>query len=177
VLLGADISDAFHQVPLHPSERRFTLAAVGNYVYEFQVLVFGSGSAPTIWGRYAAFLGRTVMAVVGPDRFRAEIYVDDPIFAAAGTPGEINRRLTMALLWTAILGFPVSWPKAEGGKSVRWIGAQASVRPLCFEVSVPADKVAELLSLLNDTLAKPIISKRELASLAGKLIFSPDSSR
>ena len=57
VLLGADISDAFHQVPLNPAERRFTLASVGDRVYEFKVLVFGSGSAPTVWGRYAAFLG------------------------------------------------------------------------------------------------------------------------
>ena len=85
-------------------------------MYEFKVLVFGSGSAPTVWGRYAAFLGRSVMAVVGPDRFRAEIYVDDPVFAATGRPGDVLCQFTMALLWTAVLGFPVSWPKAEGGE-------------------------------------------------------------
>jgi hypothetical protein len=59
-LLGADLSDAFHQVPLHPSERRFILTAVGNHVYESRGFVFGSGSAPTVWGRFAAVLGRTV---------------------------------------------------------------------------------------------------------------------
>jgi hypothetical protein len=171
VLLGADISDAFHQVPLNPAERRFTLAAVGDHVYEFKVLVFGSGSAPTVWGRYAAFLGRSVMSVVGPDRFRAEVYVDDPVFVATGRPGEVLCQLTTALLWTAVLGFPVSWLKAEGGKSIRWIGAQVSVRPGSVEVSVPTDKVEELLTLINLTLEKPVVSRREMASLAGKLNF------
>ncbi len=56
VLLGVDIAHAFHQIPLNPAERRFTLAVVGNHAHEFKVLVFGSGSAPTVWGRYAAGL-------------------------------------------------------------------------------------------------------------------------
>ncbi len=61
-LIGADIMDAFHQIPLHPAERRFTLELINSRVYEFRVLVFGSGSAPTVWGRFAAFLGRTGQA-------------------------------------------------------------------------------------------------------------------
>ena len=62
-LLGTDASEAFHQVPLHESERQFTAAALAGNYYVFKVLVFGSSSAPSVWGRYAAFLGRSTAAV------------------------------------------------------------------------------------------------------------------
>ena len=50
-LMGTDITEAFHQVPLHPSEQAYTVASVAGVFYVFRVLVFGSGSAPTVWGR------------------------------------------------------------------------------------------------------------------------------
>ena len=36
-LFGTDISDAFHQVPLHPSEWRFTAASFKGKYYVFKV--------------------------------------------------------------------------------------------------------------------------------------------
>ena len=35
-LLGTDVSEAFHQVPLHESERRFTVAALSGKYYVFK---------------------------------------------------------------------------------------------------------------------------------------------
>jgi hypothetical protein len=43
----------------------------------YDVLVFGSRSSPTIWGRFAALLGRILAATVPENR--THIYVDDPI--------------------------------------------------------------------------------------------------
>ena len=48
-LMGTDVTEAFHQVPLHPSEQAFTVASVAGVFYAFRVLVCGSGSAPTVW--------------------------------------------------------------------------------------------------------------------------------
>ena len=62
-LLGTGVSEAFYQVPLHESERQFTVAAFAGKYYLCKVLVFGSSSAPAVWGRYAAFLGRSTAAV------------------------------------------------------------------------------------------------------------------
>merc|ERR1711954_512426 len=62
-LIGVDISDAFHQIPLHASERRYTVACFQGKFYLFVVLVFGSKSAPTVWGRFSAWLGRSICAV------------------------------------------------------------------------------------------------------------------
>ncbi len=51
---GLDVSDAFHQIPLKKNEWKFTTVSCNGKFYLFKVLVFGSGSAPTVWGRYAA---------------------------------------------------------------------------------------------------------------------------
>jgi hypothetical protein len=59
---GTDVADAFHQVPLHPLEGRYTVAVFESRFYYFTVLVFGSASAPTVWGRFAAFAARAVAA-------------------------------------------------------------------------------------------------------------------
>ena len=48
-LFGIDISDAFHQIPLNNSEKRFAVAFIDNKFWVFSCLVFGSGSAPTAW--------------------------------------------------------------------------------------------------------------------------------
>ena len=123
-LMGTDVTEAFHQVPLHPSEQAYTVASVAGVFYVFRVLVFGSGSAPTVWGRYGAFLGRSTAAILGRDPVRLQVYVDDPIYAATGRPPEAARFLAVALLWARVAGFPLSWKKTECGKSLRWIGAQ-----------------------------------------------------
>ena len=46
--LGTDVLDAFHQIPLRREEWRFTGSEFMGKFYIFKVLVFGSGSAPTI---------------------------------------------------------------------------------------------------------------------------------
>ena len=48
-----DISDAFNNVPVHPEERRFLCASVQGKFIVFDSLVFGSGSSPTVGGRFA----------------------------------------------------------------------------------------------------------------------------
>ena len=40
-LLGVDVSEAFHQVPLNGDEGPFTAAMFQNKLYIFKVLVFG----------------------------------------------------------------------------------------------------------------------------------------
>ena len=66
-LLSTDMVDAFHQIPVHPSEQRFTATSVGGRCFLFRVLIFGSGSAPTMWGRFAAWLGRSTMCIAPSD--------------------------------------------------------------------------------------------------------------
>jgi hypothetical protein len=63
VMLVIDICDAFNNIPVRENERRFTCAEVDGKFVVFKSLVFGSGSSPTVWGRFAAFAGRFIMSL------------------------------------------------------------------------------------------------------------------
>ena len=171
LLLGVDIQDAFHQVPLRQAEWRYTVVLIGGTFFVFTVLVFGSGSSPTVWGRFAALLGRSTCAVLHQSRFRTEVYVDDPVYAASGSTDEIVFTFTIALLWATVLGFPNAWPKADGGSMARWIGASYVIHPRTIEVVIPEDKREEVVHLIWKALQYPVILPRKLRSLAGKLNF------
>ena len=171
VLLGIDIEDAFHQIPLRHDEQRFTLAAIRGEIFVFRVIVFGSGSAPTGRGRFGAFLGRTTAGVVDPSVVRLQVYVDDPVFVARGPRAVVVRELAVGLLWAAALGYPIAWGKADGGSSLRWIGAQVTASAEVFSVEVPEDRAAELLRDIRDCLGKTVVSRRSVQQLAGRINF------
>ena len=62
--------DAFHRIPTSPAEYQCTACAAGDAFYYFRVLVFGAASAPTVWGRFAAWLGRSTAALTDSRFFR-----------------------------------------------------------------------------------------------------------
>eukprot|EP00971_Amphidinium_carterae_P348661 6490615-Amphidinium_carterae.3 len=122
-LCCVDFKDAFHTVPIHPSEAKYQAVRVADKLYYFTVLVFGSATAPTLWGRVAAFLGRSAQAIMDPLRARVNVYVDDPIFVAAGNTEEhAYSEIFLALLWWTALGFDLSWSKVSAGDRIEWIG-------------------------------------------------------
>ena len=171
VLLGIDIEDAFHQIPLRGDEQRFTLASIAGRIYVFRVIVFGSGSAPTVWGRFSALLGRTIAGVTDSRVLRLQIYVDDPVFVARGAQASIHQELAVALLWTAVLGYPVSWGKADGGSQLRWIGADVVHRPGELVIEVPEDRAQALLEDIREMGRRSAVSRRAVQQLAGRLNF------
>ena len=97
-------STRFHFTPVNGGSQRHP-----SKYYVFKVLVFGSASAPTIWGRYAAFAGRSTSAICGNLGIRMQMYVDDPVFVATGSLSQAVRGLIVALLWFSILGLPLAW--------------------------------------------------------------------
>ena len=169
--LAIDISNAFHIIPLARHEWRFTIAAILGKYYVFKVLVFGSSSAPTVWGRYAAFLGRTTASIVDRSHVRVEIFVDDPLYIARGSQSRIASELTLAVGWAVALGYPLAWSKASGGDAVTWIGATISAAADAVSISVPPGKVLEATAMLADLHGSGYTTAQQLASLAGKLSF------
>jgi hypothetical protein len=55
-----DFSDAFKTLPVREEERPLQIArADGNTFVGYDTIVFGGGGSPLVWGRAAAFLGRS----------------------------------------------------------------------------------------------------------------------
>ena len=123
ILAAAVIEDAFHNVPAG-QDRRYTVALApmedGKPCYVvYKVLVFGSRSSPTIWGRFAAFMGRTMSAVIL--EAEGQVYVDDPVWVVPTQGGYSPEQvMTKIYLWAAIMGYPLNrWQEAESNGSER----------------------------------------------------------
>ena len=68
---------------------------------------------------------------------------------------------------------PVAWHKCEFGFLVRRIGAWVCVGSEQVTVSIPEDKVSDLLERTNDLLSLTKCSKRNLRFFCGSLSLSP----
>ena len=182
-IAAVDVRDAFMNIP--SGEDKFATAAAipkkdcapsdsqsqEHEVVIFDVLVFGSASSPTIWGRYAAWLGRSLAAIV--PQANIQIYVDDPCFVLPGTKQEAARSLAIILLWMDVCGYPVKLQKASGGKSIEWVGAKVDLNDKDREVhvTIPKKKIASLLEDTKKFMARPVVGSKQLRSYAGTLSF------
>ena len=89
----------------------------------WRVLGFGGRPNPLLYSRAASFAARTAQALLGlPEpsfqikgvaRSRLQLYVDDPVLAAAGTKKQIDTAFDLALLWCMCLGVPLAWSKGK----------------------------------------------------------------
>eukprot|EP00435_Cladocopium_sp_Y103_P068903 s1426_g32.t1 len=86
---------------------------------------------------------------------------------------EASREFSSVLLWFAATGFPVKLEKAEGGKSINWVGATLVVDHEAREVtvSIPKEKVEKLQETTSCFLKRPVVGHRQLRSYAGSLSF------
>ena len=172
--LAVDITNAFHNIPAG-KDRAYTVAAFdtpeGPKILVYDVLVFGSVSSPTIWGRFAAWLTRTLVSVC--PSLGVQTYVDDPLITFNVRDPSHKLQLGAALLWFAVTGFPIKLSKADSGSKVTWIGAsiEADDGTQATRVTIPAEKIKELLTVCKKFSSRPVVGRKELRSFAGALSF------
>ena len=168
VFFAIDIENAFHNVPAG-EDKAFTAAAIEvngqQKVLVYDVLVFGAVSSPTLWGRFASWLGRT-LAAVNP-AVACQIYVDDPIMVFDSSDPKGDKQITVSILWAAVAGFPIKMEKTESGHSVKWIGAEMRIlqEDRAVSITIPADKVSEVVERITKIMARPVVGKKQLQSL------------
>ena len=166
-----DFKDAFKQLTVDPSERRFLGGEALEGFFVYKVLVFGIKSGPLLWGRVAALLMRLTAAALYREHVRIQCFVDDPVATLAGTP--VRRRLNiwkMVVRWRA-LGFALSWKKGQRGPPIDWIGARfgpwhtPSGRHGVM-VCLLAEEISKIRSLFEAFLeGKSTVNKNSLRSL------------
>ena len=166
-----DVADAFHNVPIHQSEWRFCCVRVGGKFYMFVSLVFGSKSSVPLWGRFAAWLGRSTASLFVDDLIRLQIYVDDLLVAVVGTAARRIHLVNIAFLWAAVAGYPFAWGKGSSGVDVTWVGAAFCTGLEHVVVRIPTQKIEELLTDTNELLGLVVVNKQRLRSYCGKVSF------
>lgn len=160
-LFTADFQDAFLNLVITEEERGHAIVLMKQgHFGAYKGVPFGLATAPLLWGRAAAFIGRCTQAVQARDQHRLQIYVDDPAIVVGG-------RRTQRILW-AMLGAKVALHKVGRGQSVKWIGALYEIRPGGLEVSIDAERIKKLKQVVQQGLAaKGLITCAR--SLAGEL--------
>ena len=151
----ADFEDAFHTLQVDPSEWRYLVARhpVKGFVGYRTVLCGGAG-CPLLWGRAAAFLGRSGQSLFCERELRTQIYVDDPVTIVRGSLTKARECAALLLWWWLALGLQISWKKGSFGQEFRWIGVSVDLRFWdSVVVSLPrsfADSVLELIAGIRD---------------------------
>ena len=168
-ILTADFSDAFLNLGIKESERGNVIikTASGQYA-SYAGVPFGLATAPLLWGRAAAWLGRTAQALHSKWEHRMQIYVDDPALVTRGTRSQRTWTFARTLLYWAALGARIALHKIERGHTVKWIGAVYSVKVDGVQVSVDAERIDKLTKVVEAALQAPGLVTG-VRSLAGEL--------
>ena len=152
-LYTADFTDAFLNLPIDQAEKQYAiiLAQPGQYC-AYRGVPFGLASAPLLWGRLSAWLGRAAQALHPPDHHRLQIYVDDPAGAIRGTQAQRDRILSKTLALWAAFGARIALHKASRGRQIKWIGAEYTIVHGGVQIAVDADRIRKLQQTVENAL-------------------------
>lgn len=162
-----DFSTAFHNVFAQQREWRYNCCRLGAHFFAFTVLMFGSVTPLGIWGRVAAFLGRSLAALFDPSRARTQEFVGDPLLCARGTRPIRTRMFKLQLMWLAVVGLPIAWKKGAEGFDLTWIDADIAWRNLYTMLSVPPEKIKDIQAKLQEALGLRVLPIPSAQSIAG----------
>lgn len=104
--------------------------------------------------RAASFAARTAQALVTSLRGVTgclQLYVDDPVLAAAGHPRDVEEALDLVLLWWLLLGGAIAWRKGNlstGGSTYMWMGVDYALMGTTAIMTLPQASRQGLLELL-----------------------------
>ena len=157
-----DISEAFRQVPIHPSQHRlFGLTWRGQYYLDTR-LCFGLRNAPYLFDR----IGQAIIRAIRHSGYHAQIYVDD-IFICERTKQRCQEATTFVINLLQKLHFNVNEKIQICKQVVQYLGVELDSRRMVARLST--NKLSDLKADIDHTLTLRKVTKRGLQSLAGKL--------
>ena len=167
--LSLDFKDAFKHLQISEDERRFCSGWSSLGWFAYKVLLFGIMSGPLLWCRVSALIMRLTQAVF-PDDLAISCFVDDPLFALAGTPKQTKIMAAVTILLWRSLGFKLSLPKGMMGRFVDWIGFSFQLTHTQLVARIEEDKITDLLATIEQFEAEPsYIDRKQLRAFTGLL--------
>ena len=171
--LVIDFTDWFFQIPLHHQERKHFVATYNGTYIVFLTMAQGSVNAPLVCGRVAAFVARLTQSLFVRTELRLQLYVDDPLMAAAGSRSDRDLSFATVILLWAGLGIKLAYKKAERGHAITWIGASLKVdNNGTWDAQITASAKQEIVDEVRDTalsmLESNVIAFKQVQSFLGK---------
>ena len=168
--MSLDLQDAYLQVLVHPSSRRYLRFCVGESVYQFRALCFSLSTAPQVFTLVMA----PVSAIMHRHSFRILWYLDDRLVLASTF--EESVRVRDFLLWLCqCLGIRVNLPKSSltPMQTQDYLGIMIQTIPL--RVFPTLKRIQKLSFLLQDLSVNPVSSGVRLGTTVGDHVFNVSS--
>ena len=167
IMAKVDLKAAFRMVPVRATD--WDLLGMfwkGSY-YVDTCLPFGLRSAPCLFNHFAKALH---WILVTNHQVEAIHYLDDFLIAGAAGRDQCAASVRVTLSICEHLGVPVAFDKLEEPSTqITFLGILLDSEALTL--SLPQEKLAEILLLVQSWLSRRRASKRELLSFIGKLSF------
>ena len=137
-------------------------------VFVNTVGTFGVSSAAYWWGRLAAAVHRTGLAVVSALwPLWALLFADDwNLMAEADSHQESLLGFTW---WLTVLNVPLSWHKVKGGVTFPWVGCEVDLRQ--WPLGISASRAEWAVSWMSRTLDEGCVDPAVLREALGRLVF------
>eukprot|EP00435_Cladocopium_sp_Y103_P041707 s3444_g11.t1 len=165
----ADFSDALLNLGITEGERGYAVVRTTTDAYAaYRGVPFGLATAPLLWGRASAWIGRATQSLHQEWESRLQIYVDDPVCLVTGPPQTRSHRIAKILTFWASLGARIALHKAARGPEIKWIGAVFGIIPGGVRVSVDKERIHKLQETVRHGLAETGLV-HGVRSLAGEL--------
>ena len=168
--LVLDFVDAFWNVPLRHSERRFFTGKIADKFYIFLRAAQGSRNGPLSWAAMVSLALRCAQSLFfeqpsgtppeARETLRLQTFVDDPVFCIRGSQQARARKMALVVLVWRALGFPLAFQKVARGPCVHWIGCVLKIDVLQHQVTaeIAEEKVIEAKDRVRSSV--PTLSPR-----------------
>ena len=163
-MASVDLSDAYFQIPVHPSSRKYLRFAIRGTVYQFKVLCFGLATAPQVFTRVFSL----VSIWAHSQGIRLLRYLDDWLILA-DSESKLKDHLNRLLLLCQDLGILVNEGKSDlvPKRQIKYLGMLIdSQRVRAFPTQARIDN---LLAIVKSFLDCPAPRAREWQVLLGHL--------
>lgn len=164
-MASIDLRDAYYSVPIHESSRRFLKFKWNGELWQFKVLPNGLSTAPRLFTK----LMKPVFATLRMQGHMVLGYIDDTIIIGNSLT-ETERAIAATKSILEELGFTVHPQKSvlKPTREIAYLGF--IINSVDMVISLPPDKVDDVLQACTDLIGKQNPSIRQVAKVIGKII-------
>ena len=161
-VFSLDLKDAYFQIPIHKSSRRFLRMEFQGIVYQFKALPFGISTAPWVFTKVVS----VVKSMFHLDKMSLFQYLDDWLGDA---PDQKSARLRSDLLVQICskLGFLINWEKSDLNptQNFEFVGMHFDL--LLGRVSITPKNLQKVLQMVQEFVALESATALQWQSLIG----------
>ena len=167
LLSKIDIKHAFRLLPVRPEDWPLLVYCWEGLFFVDLKLPFGGRSSPSIFTDFADLL---CWVLTTEYKLLAIHYADDYLLFSIASITHAEEDLKLFKFVFEYLNIPIAWDKLLGpATAIIYLGIQIDTDR--FLVSIPEEKMAEMLLLLPKWCNRRTCKKKKLLSLIGKLNF------